>query len=104
MHGRRDDPSNRLTLKSLGVTMSNDTKPVGKTESQKSSNPRAMAVSRVNAEHYRWGYECDAWHLVKDPAFTVIEELIRRARRKCGTITRRHSSFSTFFRARPSWR
>ncbi|MGC2449899.1 MAG: cupin domain-containing protein, partial [Candidatus Sulfotelmatobacter sp.] len=76
VHGRRDDPSNRLTLKSLGVTMSNDTKPVGKTESQKSSNPRAMAVSRVNAEHYRWGYECDAWHLVKDPAFTVIEELI----------------------------
>src|SRR5215467_9898911 len=37
---------------------------------------RLVPVSRVNAEHYRWGYECDAWHLVKDPAFTVIEELI----------------------------
>jgi mannose-6-phosphate isomerase-like protein (cupin superfamily) len=33
-------------------------------------------VSRVNAEHYRWGDHCDAWHLVKDDQFTVIEELI----------------------------
>ena len=37
---------------------------------------RSSSVSRVNAEHYRWGDDCDAWHLVKDPAFTVIEELI----------------------------
>jgi mannose-6-phosphate isomerase-like protein (cupin superfamily) len=37
---------------------------------------RPGAVSRVNAEHYRWGHECDAWHLVKDPHMTVIEELI----------------------------
>ncbi len=37
---------------------------------------RPGAVSRVNAEHYRWGHECDAWHLVKDAEMTVIEELI----------------------------
>lgn len=37
---------------------------------------RPGAVSRVNAEHYRWGHECDAWHLMKDPEMTVIEELI----------------------------
>jgi len=37
---------------------------------------RPGAVSRVNAEHYRWGHECDAWHLMKDPQMTVIEELI----------------------------
>ncbi len=37
---------------------------------------RPGTVSRVNAEHYRWGHECDAWHLVKDPQMTVIEELI----------------------------
>jgi len=37
---------------------------------------RTGTVSRVNAEHYRWGHECDAWHLVKDPEMTVIEELI----------------------------
>ena len=40
------------------------------------ASDRPGPVSRVNAEHYRWGYECDAWHLVKDPEFTVIEELI----------------------------
>jgi len=37
---------------------------------------RPGTVSRVNAEHYRWGHECDAWHLVKDTQMTVIEELI----------------------------
>jgi mannose-6-phosphate isomerase-like protein (cupin superfamily) len=42
----------------------------------KSIEARPGAVSRVNAEHYRWGHDCDAWHLVKDPQFTVIEELI----------------------------
>jgi len=45
-------------------------------DSGKIIDNRPVPVSRVNAEHYRWGYECDAWHLVKDAAFTVIEELI----------------------------
>ncbi len=43
---------------------------------EQSTVARPGAVSRVNAEHYRWGHECDAWHLVKDPQMTVIEELI----------------------------
>ena len=34
------------------------------------------AVSRENAEHYRWGNDCDGWHLVKDTALSVIEELM----------------------------
>lgn len=34
------------------------------------------AVSRENAEHYRWGDDCDGWHLVKDAELSVIEELI----------------------------
>lgn len=42
--------------------------------------PKAAAqpasVSRANAEHYRWGNDCDAWRLVKDENLTVIEELI----------------------------
>ncbi len=33
-------------------------------------------LSRENAEHYRWGDDCDAWWLVKDPNLTVIEELM----------------------------
>jgi mannose-6-phosphate isomerase-like protein (cupin superfamily) len=42
----------------------------------KSGPPAPSPVSRVNAQHYRWGDDCDAWHLVKDEQFTVIEELI----------------------------
>jgi mannose-6-phosphate isomerase-like protein (cupin superfamily) len=34
------------------------------------------AVSRENAEHYRWGDDCDAWYLVKDAQLSVIEELM----------------------------
>ena len=33
-------------------------------------------VSRENAEHYRWGSDCDAWYLVKDPQLSVIEEMM----------------------------
>jgi mannose-6-phosphate isomerase-like protein (cupin superfamily) len=33
-------------------------------------------VSRGNAEHYRWGNDCDGWHLVKDAQLSVIEELM----------------------------
>jgi len=36
----------------------------------------AHAVSRANAEHYRWGDECDGWYLVKDAALSVIEEFM----------------------------
>jgi mannose-6-phosphate isomerase-like protein (cupin superfamily) len=42
----------------------------------KSGAAHPVPVSRVNAEHYRWGTDCDAWHLVKDEHLTVIEELI----------------------------
>jgi len=34
------------------------------------------AVSRESAEHYRWGSDCDAWYLVKDPQLSVIEEMM----------------------------
>ena len=37
---------------------------------------RPGAVSRVNAEHYRWGHECDGWYLVKDKQLSVIEEFM----------------------------
>jgi mannose-6-phosphate isomerase-like protein (cupin superfamily) len=32
------------------------------------------SISRATAEHYSWGADCDAWHLVKDAALSVIEE------------------------------
>ncbi|MGO9087572.1 MAG: cupin domain-containing protein [Candidatus Sulfotelmatobacter sp.] len=34
------------------------------------------AVNRGHAEHYRWGNDCDGWHLVKDEQLSVIEELM----------------------------
>lgn len=37
---------------------------------------QTAAVSRANAEHYRWGTDCDAWRLVKSDDLTVIEEFI----------------------------
>ncbi len=38
------------------------------------AQPRA--VNRGNAEHYRWGNDCDGWHLVKDAQLSVIEEFM----------------------------
>jgi mannose-6-phosphate isomerase-like protein (cupin superfamily) len=37
---------------------------------------RNGVVSRENAEHYRWGVDCDAWHLVRDKNLAVIEEFM----------------------------
>jgi mannose-6-phosphate isomerase-like protein (cupin superfamily) len=33
-------------------------------------------VNRGNAEHYRWGDDCDAWYLMKDAELSVIEEFM----------------------------
>ena len=42
----------------------------------KPSGLQLRVVSRENAEHYRWGVDCDGWHLVKDKNLAVIEELM----------------------------
>ncbi len=33
-----------------------------------------MKTSRKNAEHYKWGADCDGWHLVKQDDLSVIHE------------------------------
>lgn len=33
-----------------------------------------MKVSRESAEHYKWGDNCDGWHLVKGPEISIIHE------------------------------
>jgi mannose-6-phosphate isomerase-like protein (cupin superfamily) len=48
----------------------------GEAAPEQSGAARPSVVNRSNAEHYRWGHECDAWHLAKNPQMTVIEELI----------------------------
>ena len=56
-----------------------------KSRSGAPSKARSLVVSRENAEHYRWGLDCDAWHLVRDKNLAVIEELMPP-----GSAERRH--------------
>jgi mannose-6-phosphate isomerase-like protein (cupin superfamily) len=34
----------------------------------------AQIISTKSAEHYKWGADCDGWHLVKTGELSVIEE------------------------------
>jgi len=36
----------------------------------------AKIISIKSAEHYKWGADCDGWHLVKTPDLSIIEELM----------------------------
>ena len=57
--------------------MAKNTKPsVSKASAQRSRPTKPAAVSRENAEHYRWGVDCDGWHLVRDRNLAVIEEFM----------------------------
>jgi mannose-6-phosphate isomerase-like protein (cupin superfamily) len=51
-------------------------------------------VSRENAEHYRWGNDCDAWYLVNDDQLSVIEELMPPG---AAEIRHHHSKAQQFF-------
>jgi mannose-6-phosphate isomerase-like protein (cupin superfamily) len=51
-------------------------------------------VSRENAEHYRWGNDCDAWYLVKDPQLHVLEEVMPPG---AAEIRHHHKSAQQFF-------
>jgi len=33
-----------------------------------------MITSTKNAEHYKWGNDCDGWHLLKSDSLSVIQE------------------------------
>ena len=50
--------------------------PRGSVEEHPPGSAPPAAVSRDNAEHYRWGVDCDGWHLVKDAQLSVIEEFM----------------------------
>ena len=36
----------------------------------------SATISIKTAEHYRWGMDCDGWHLLKSPDLSVIQECI----------------------------
>jgi len=50
--------------------------PAAAKASSQSSRVQPVPVSRDNAEHYRWGHDCDGWYLVKDEQLSVIEEFM----------------------------
>lgn len=33
-----------------------------------------MVINKTNAEHYRWGGDCDGWHLVKAQDLSIIHQ------------------------------
>lgn len=33
-------------------------------------------INRKNADHYKWGDNCDAWHLLKTRRISVVEERV----------------------------
>jgi mannose-6-phosphate isomerase-like protein (cupin superfamily) len=52
------------------------------------------AVSRENADHYRWGKDCDAWYLVNDDQLSVIEEFMPPG---AAEIRHHHTKAQQFF-------
>jgi mannose-6-phosphate isomerase-like protein (cupin superfamily) len=60
----------------------------------KAGPPALTAVSRENAEHYRWGVDCDAWYLVNDEQLSVIEEFMPPG---AAEIRHHHTKAQQFF-------
>jgi len=64
------------------------------TASVHATSATPAAVSRDNAEHYRWGVDCDAWYLVNDDQLSVIEELMPPG---AAEIRHHHQNAQPFF-------
>ena len=80
-----------------GTHMARTQKPAAaQAAASQSKAVRPIAISRDNAEHYRWGHECDGWHLVKDKNLSVIEEFMPPDPPKFATTMSTPSSSSTF--------
>jgi mannose-6-phosphate isomerase-like protein (cupin superfamily) len=48
----------------------------GAAKAREKESTKPVPISRENAEHYRWGDNCDAWYLVKDKELHIIEEVM----------------------------
>jgi quercetin dioxygenase-like cupin family protein len=51
-------------------------------------------ISRATAEHYVWGEGCDGWHLLKNPALSVIQERVPPGREE---VRHYHPTARQFF-------
>lgn len=71
----RDD-SARLSPSQAGSVEPVSVEPGAIRATVHAGRPKPAVVNRDNAEHYRWGVDCDGWHLVKDKQLSVIEEVM----------------------------
>jgi mannose-6-phosphate isomerase-like protein (cupin superfamily) len=53
-----------------------------------------VTVSTSNSEHYKWGDDCDGWHLVKTPMLSVIQERVPSG---CNEVRHYHQKSEQFF-------
>jgi mannose-6-phosphate isomerase-like protein (cupin superfamily) len=51
-------------------------------------------ISKENMEHYRWGEDCDGWHLVKHSQLSIIQ---KRMPPGTSEVKHFHRQFSQFF-------
>jgi mannose-6-phosphate isomerase-like protein (cupin superfamily) len=67
---------------------------LAKAASQSSRPTPPVAINRDNADHYRWGVDCDGWHLVRDKNLSVIEEFMPPG---SAEIRHHHANAQQFF-------
>lgn len=53
-----------------------------------------MIKSSDNTEHYKWGNECDGWHLLKSPTLSIIQERVPSG---CAEVRHFHCKAEQFF-------
>ena len=76
-------------------SMAKEVKSAAPKRAPNKAGPSALTpVSRENAEHYRWGVDCDAWYLVNDEQLSVIEEFMPPG---AAEIRHHHTKAQQFF-------
>lgn len=60
----------------------------------KLGNPQLAIVSKDNAPHYKWGSDCDGWHLAKSERLSVIQECVPPG---AGEVRHYHENAEQFF-------
>lgn len=53
-----------------------------------------MVVSKDNADHYKWGTDCDGWHFAKTANLSVIQESVPPG---AGEVKHYHEKAEQFF-------
>lgn len=60
----------------------------------KLENLNLAVISKDNASHYKWGSNCDGWHLAKSERLSVIQERVPPG---AGEVRHFHENAEQFF-------